>query len=421
MKKLFLVMLTLLLATSVFASAGQDSQAKPPVSFLINNAQVVTPYETLIAKYKAETGIDVQLGSFDATNEQQILTRWATKDYPDGFVFDTGTKQYTKFGMDTLYDWTNDPLFNNVLPATKEYQTLNGKIYGVPYGGTGTYGVYYNKDVFAKVGIQPPKNWADFISILDKIKAAGIIPIYEAQGTGWPMQVFFLASWVTYVDPVLGTDGVQKLNANQISMTDVPMIQTVMEMFYNLAQGGYFQQNYQAGTYEEQIEAVITGTAAMAFQIGNFASTAANTFDYDTVNKALGFFPIPSATDQGIVCLSPPQQILLPSGAKNLQGGIDFIHFLLRPENLQVLYEANPSIPVYNNVTANLMDYMKTASEFDAQGKATINVQNRLGSSFTDLVPVLQTLMIDGDARKAVQTLSENYKRTGKARALPGF
>ena len=47
-------------------------------------------------------------------------------------------------------------------------------------------GVMYNKDVFTKVGVQPPKNYADFLAICDKIKKAGITPIYEAGKTGGP-------------------------------------------------------------------------------------------------------------------------------------------------------------------------------------------------------------------------------------------
>jgi raffinose/stachyose/melibiose transport system substrate-binding protein len=423
MKKLLLAALICLTAAgAVWAGARRDSSAPAKVQFLVNNAQVLDPYEKFIADYKAKTGVEVELGTIDATNEQVILTRFATKDYPDGFLFDPGTKQYTKFGVSELYEWTNDPLFNNVLPATKQFQTLDGKIYGVPWGGTNVYGVFYNKDVFAKAGVQPPQNWQDFISILDKLKAAGITPIFEAQ-TEWPLQVFFLASWPTYIDPALGTAGVSRLNTNQLDLADIPEVQQVFKRYYDLSQAGYFQQNYRSGTYAQQVEALGAGEAAMAFQIGNFATALIDMFGADEVNRNIGFFPIPGPADKGVVCLSPPNQFLIPANAKNVQGAVDFIHFMIQRENLEYYHnnKFSTGLPVYQSVNVELMDYMKTAQEFDNAGKAMINVQNRLGSSFTDLVQVLQQLMIDGDTKAAAQTLSEKYKQTGKARALPGF
>lgn len=419
MKKLCMVLLTGFAAFTLWAAPSREAAPKK-ISFLVNNSQVLDPYEAMFAKYKQQTGVEVEIGTMDATNEQYILTRFATRDYPDAFYFDPGTKQYTKFRTEELYEWTNDPLFNNVTPATKQFQTLDGRIYGVPWGGTSAYGVYYNKDVFAKVGVQEPKNWQDFINILNKIKAAGIIPIYEAH-TEWPIQVFFLAAWPTYIDPAIGAAGVVKLNQNELDLADIPEVQRVFRLYLDLADGGYFQANYQAGTYNEQCEALGSGKAAMMFSIGNSLSQLAGMFGQAEVDRNIGFFPIPGAADQGTACLSPPNQILVPARAANVQGAVDLIHFMLQPENLLAYYRVIGSIPVYQGVNVELRGCMQTIRDLDASGKSMINVQNRLSSSFTDLVKVLQTMMIDRDTAAAARTLSANYKQTGKARALPGF
>jgi raffinose/stachyose/melibiose transport system substrate-binding protein len=54
-------------------------------------------------------------------------------------------------------------------------------------------------------------------------------------------------------------------------------------------------------------------------------------------------------------------------------------------------------------------------------GKAKMNVQNRLSSSFTDYPKILQQMFISGNVDEALDTLDTNYRNTGKARLLPGF
>jgi raffinose/stachyose/melibiose transport system substrate-binding protein len=424
MKKIVLVTLICLTAMSVWATGSKDKAAGGgKVIFAIQNTAVAAPFEQMFAAYKAKTGIEVELQVLPAGEEygRLLLTRFATNDYPDAFLMDPGTKQYTKFRVDELYDWTNDPIYNNVLPATKEFQTYQGKIYGVPYGGTNGYGIYYNKDVFAKLGVQPPKNYQDLISILTKAKAAGVIPVYEAARSEWPLQVFTLAGWPSYVDPAIGAAGVTRLELNQLDLADIPALQQVFKMHLDLMNQGYFQDNFKSGTFEEQVEALGSGKTAMVFQISSIIPAMVEMFGRDVIDRTIGFFPLPSATDQGVACLSPANQILVPIHAKNVTGAVELVRFMTQKENLELFYQYNGGIPVYKDVKSDQLQYMQTIAQFDAAGKAAINVQNRLSSSFTDFPKILQTMFNDQNVTAAAQALSEQYKRTGKARALPGF
>ena len=52
----------------------------------------------------------------------------------------------------------------------------------------------YNKDIFAKVGVEPPKTWDEFVTVCEKLEAAGYQPIalagdYDSCWAGAP------ASW----------------------------------------------------------------------------------------------------------------------------------------------------------------------------------------------------------------------------------
>jgi raffinose/stachyose/melibiose transport system substrate-binding protein len=420
MKKLILGVVLSTITLAVWATGGRDSAAPGRINFAVVNTTILAPFEEIFAKYKEKTGVEVDIQMMD-TDERYILTRFATNDYPDAFVFDPGTKQYKKFRTEELYDWTGDPLFDQVLPATRAFQTLDGKIYGVPWGATNGMGIYYNKAVFSQLGVTPPRNYNEFISILQKAKAGGYIPIYEAHRTEWPIQCFVYAGWVTYVDPVIGQDGVNRLEVNQMDMADISALKQVLQMYLDLMNQGFFQEYFSSGTYEEQTEALGSGRAAMVFQLGSVIPSLVDMFGKDEIDRNIGFFPLPSATDSGIACLVPAGQILVPSKARNANGAVDLVHFMTEKENLEIYYRYNTGIPVYQGITTDLMQYMRTIAEFDAAGKATVNIQNRLSSSFTDIAKTLQIMFNDQNVNAAADLISENYKKTGKARVLPGF
>jgi len=68
---------------------------------------------------------------------------------------------------------------------TKSKRSPDGKLYVVPIDLVTTF-FFYNVDLFAKYGVEAPKTWGDFISVLDKIKTGGGIPYaplgwYESQ------------------------------------------------------------------------------------------------------------------------------------------------------------------------------------------------------------------------------------------------
>ena len=64
-------------------------------------------------------------------------------------------------------------------------------------------GILYNKKVFAQLGLQIPKTWADFMANNAKIKAAGIDPVIQTYGDTWTSQLFVLADFHNVIFPLL--------------------------------------------------------------------------------------------------------------------------------------------------------------------------------------------------------------------------
>ncbi|WP_284645626.1 ABC transporter substrate-binding protein [Paenibacillus silviterrae] len=409
------------------APATAPAKPKSPVtlSFVIANTVDAAPFQKIFQEYEKKTGNKVELqalpgGDFD----NMIKTRFSTGDFPDLFLMQPGTKQNVKLrAEETLREWSGDAdVWSRVIPSMKEFQTTSaGKIYGVPFGATGAYGVFYNKEVFKKAGVEPPKNYADLIEIAKKLKASGVVPFYEGVKDGWPAQIFYLTGWVSNVDPAIKDAGVAKLEKNELKLADIPELKDLFVKSKQLKELGLYQDNTLAGTYDELQNRMGEGKVAMAFMLDGIIPQMEKKFGKDFVSNQIGFFPFPSATDAGTAMITPPNQLMVPTKAKHAAEAAELIKFMISPEMVNLYYQNQPGIPIFQNATSELYPVQKTVKTFIDSGKAKVNVQNRLTPTFADFQKTLQTFFIDGDVDKALKEFSGNYEKDGKAKRLPGF
>ena len=424
-KPVSVLLLVLAAGAALFlAACGRSGPVKITFTTLGNGDPEAKAFDAIFAAYAKKSGNSVQQQILPDVNEYEniIKTRFATNDPPDIFYFFTGPNEYTTLQAEkNLMDFSKEDFLKNLSSAVRDFYTVNGKIYGIPWGTYNAMGVLYNKDVFAKVGVKPPANYADFLAICEKIKQAGITPLYEAGKTGWPVQIFSLAGFQTFVLPAIGgADGVAKLGSNQLRIKDIPAIRDVFTRQYALKTKGYFNKDFAAGTYDMQQEALATGKAAMAFQADWMLPSIAQKWP-DAVDM-IGFFPLPSDTDAGVPSLYPPKQIMISKNAKHPAVALDLLRFMTTPDALQMWYSANPGIPVYTNVQTKLFAAQQDIFDLIKAGKGAINIQLLLPSGYVpDYDKVTQQFMMTGNVDKTIQQMDESYAQQGKDKKIPGF
>jgi len=68
----------------------------------------------------------------------------------------------------------------------------DGKVYCVTYDMVET-GIFYNKSIFAKLGLHVPRDWSEFLQIQLKLKEAGITPFLADSGSiaDWGVDLIF--------------------------------------------------------------------------------------------------------------------------------------------------------------------------------------------------------------------------------------
>ncbi|NED56150.1 extracellular solute-binding protein, partial [Micromonospora aurantiaca] len=123
----------------------------------------------------------------------------------------------------------------------------------------------YNKKVFEEAGVEPPTTWQGFLDVCEKIKKKGKVPIALGAQTPWVTQLITYAlvpSTVYAKNPRFD----EQMKAGSASFAGSGWTDA-LEMYLDLQKRGYFNDNPNGTTFEQQTSMVATGKAAMAVQV----------------------------------------------------------------------------------------------------------------------------------------------------------
>jgi raffinose/stachyose/melibiose transport system substrate-binding protein len=271
MKKNLVILAALALLSNsvlVFAGGGTESAAggaKEPVKLVMGSwrADDVEQMKGLLAEYsKTHPNVIIEFKptnppDYNATLRLQ-LTSGTGPDLMYARSYATGLQLF------------NDGFFADVssIPGLKEnftegarspWMTADGKSFAVPFVAV-SHGVYYNKDIFNKLGISIPETWEDFLKVCDKIKAAGITPVANSLGDEWDIaEVVFMSIAPNFIG---GREGRLAYESGKRPWNDANMVATFQAMKDLVP---YLPAGFEALTYNDSNALFATGKAAMYF------------------------------------------------------------------------------------------------------------------------------------------------------------
>jgi len=418
---------TLLISLSVLAAlpgcTGGRESAK--ITFLtLGDGSAMQAFRDIFASFTRESGNTVELQSLPSISDYEriVRTRFAADDPPEIFWFFAGPNEnLTLDAARNLVELSREKFVGTLTRTIRDFYTVDGRMYGIPWGSFNAMGVFYNKDIFRGLHLQPPKIWSDFLALCEKVKQSGVTPIYEAARTAWPVQIFSLAGFQAFVLPTInGMEGVRKLRENKLRITEIPAIRDVFMRQFALKTSGYYNRDLIAGTYEMQLQALATGTAAMVFQADWILQDIARNFP-DAVDR-IGFFPLPADTGDSSPSLYPPKQIFISRRGPHVKAALTLARFMTSADSLAVWYRFNPGIPAYTNVHSALYSGQREINDFVTAGKGTIQIQLLTAATY---VPgydkICQEFLISGNVDRTIRLMDERYRADGLAKHLPGF
>jgi glucose/mannose transport system substrate-binding protein len=122
------------------------------------------------------------------------INRTVGGDPPTAMQFNTG-KQFDELVEGNMLSdveaVAGENKWRTLMPeAIVKATTRNGKMYAVPINIHGQNWLFYNKAVLEKAGAAEPTNWTDVFTVLDKVKAAGFIPLAFGGVKVWERNLF---------------------------------------------------------------------------------------------------------------------------------------------------------------------------------------------------------------------------------------
>ncbi len=229
------------------SSGGETAKAKPGTLELwvggnFAGATPGTPYrkwlDSQIDRFKADNkGSDVKITLLSTDNEQvaaKLQAAFQAKKAPDMMLFYSGgyTTPYINqlLELNPYFDKTPG-FFDSLSGMDLSCENLDceggkGKIIAVPQD-FGTYGLFYNKAMFKKAGVEAPiETWDDLLSACTALKKTGVTPITFGDRDGYSTDNWVTLMYGSYFDE----DDVEKVNDGELPYADPKLVQPLQQL-----------------------------------------------------------------------------------------------------------------------------------------------------------------------------------------------
>jgi glucose/mannose transport system substrate-binding protein len=262
--------------------------------------------------YKAQNpGVDIvnaTVAGGAGSNAKAVLkTRMLGGDPPDSFQVHMGHELIdtwvTTGYMQPLDDIYEEMGFNTQFPqGVLDIVSYQGHPYSVPVNIHRANVLWFNKQVLADAGLQPPQTFEDFFTVAAALQAKGITPL--ALGDKDTFESVQLLE--TTLIGTLGPDAYKGLWTGETSWSDPRVTQALETMKSMLS---YANSDHAGLTWDQADDLVISGKAAMTV-MGDWTDG-----DF-TAKKFTGYGYVPTPNTTGVYdALS--DTFGLPKGAKD--------------------------------------------------------------------------------------------------------
>ena len=253
-----------------------------------------------------------------STNPPDVLTWFAgerLRYFVDkGLVADI-TDVWEEYGLEEVFS-----------PGVKTACKANGRYFFIPLSED-VWAVFYRKDIFARLGLEPPENWEEFVRVCKALKEAGYYPL--AIGTRY---LWTAAAWFDYLNlRINGAEFHLRLMAGEVPY-DSPEVREVFERWKEILP--YFIPNHTSYSGDQSTEFVIQGKAAMILQ-GNWITES---YPADRLEAELGFFRFPIINpDVPLAEEVPIDGYIMSKNAPHPDAAAKFLAFLASKEAQQIV------------------------------------------------------------------------------------
>jgi raffinose/stachyose/melibiose transport system substrate-binding protein len=411
-------------ATQATAEAKATTAAKKnesvTLSVIISKDWYDDPIKWVFDEYQKKSGnkLDIQVTPGGQAFNDAVTTKAAVNELPNiVFSYTNPTWLRNMNAEKLLVDITNEPFMSKLSdPLTNNGVWLKSdkKFYQIPVGGFNGAGVIYNKDIFAKNGLEIPKTYEEFLAVCEKLKQAGITPIFDGIKDGWPPLLF---NFIGFANEFTKKGLIDQINAGTYDFTKSPGATKLLSRHQELFAKGYLNKDAASATYDMEVAAFGQGKAAMVVQVDNLIPAALTKFPESA--KFIGMFPLPW-DDTSVVPIDLSIGMSISKG-KNEAAEKDFFNFFTSDEILNGYYGKLKALPPYKGVKAELNPGTSDLVKAFEAGKTVPFYSNLVTPGLNVGFDLAGVILGAKPVDKALQETQAGYIKSGKDNKITGF
>lgn len=352
MKRLFAWLVVLALTLTAFST-----MAETKVNFFTGKIETIDLLNEIIAEFNAANPGIVVEQEYQNDASSIIKVKFASGEVPD--VMTTYEQEFVDQGkyldISGMSEW-----WDRLIPSMKESCTdlKTGNQYRVCTNMT-MAGFFYNKEIFAELGLMPAATWDEFVQNLTVIKEqkADVVPWFIFGKEAWHLGHLIEFIPHGYLKQSLGAlncktamlnNDAEKLN---FGAPDGCMAVFAQNML-NLQANGLINDDVLTATSDNCVEAFVTGKAAM-FSNGMWALSGILEANPDMADK-IGFAPYPAymPDSQPVVLCAEDSGYSISAGTENVEAAKAFLTYLFSAENQKKYSESLGSPSAFTDVDA---------------------------------------------------------------------
>jgi raffinose/stachyose/melibiose transport system substrate-binding protein len=289
---------------------------------------------------KAHPNVTITMDAVaDDPYKEKIRVVMASGQIPDIYFTWVGeyTRQFIRAGrvLDLTKYLSGPDWQGRFAPATLDAYRTDGKLYGVPLNQDAKF-MIYNKALFAKAGVSaPPATWPEFTAVLDKIKAAGIVPVSFGSQLAWTT-AHYIGDLNAKLVPMDVREADYRLTTPADKLFTDPGYVDALTRYQEFLTKGWFNRSPNALTHAVARASFQAGREAMMYQelveFGRIPGTKLEQDGWD-------FFPMPAIPDgrgrQDMLTGAPDGFVVSP-GCKHPDVAMAFLAYLTsKPEGAE--------------------------------------------------------------------------------------
>ncbi|MDQ6421661.1 extracellular solute-binding protein [Paenibacillus sp. LHD-117] len=279
------------------ATASPAPEEKPvTISFMHFKSDVTDGINKIIEQFESENPnitVDVEPVKYD-DYYTLLKTKLASGDIVDVFTLNAGGS--TKMFRDGEYleDLTDQSFMQNFDPGVLAEQATDGRNFIMPLNA-GPIAVFYNKKIFAELGIEIPTTYDALMGAAQQIKDAGKTPFALGWKDGWTLGMWLSRDFPSHTALIeKQTDFFDKLEKGEAKFADNPAVKTTIAHALDMFK---FGNKDQLGVdYNGAIDLFAREEAAMMY-MGTWPLADIQKKNPELYETGMGYFPYPFSND----------------------------------------------------------------------------------------------------------------------------